>query len=1457
MAPLIDPALEAMLKARGQTDKINELKQASSQASVSKQIIPATKQIISSVKQGAIKVADVVASNPIAPFNNLANALGASLAVPLINRQQDELNKSSQIISKQGLLQLQNPKTTKENKIRISNALNKMDSTSQIANEIPEMKISTKDIWSDAAGLMLLAASNARLGAGRTFGFQTPKMAKFEQGVSKVLSETNQASRIAKLGVAGKYLNAVEKLAIPSAKGTALGTALFLTNEIRQKPIEVDPMLIKELDKRGQLDKIKISQDPGLSEALNSSLGKAAALEAVMGVAGLVLRGLFIGAKYSGKSLNVAGKSAYDYLDAFAKGKVEVNGDIDNIISQAYKQPQNILQKGAEKIVNTADKTKEFFSKANWIDRLSPLEKSQRGLQEDLLKKGQTLEDENKFWQIARGTTSKAKVQVEDAKKEFGKIIQKYSGVEKELKNRQVIMDAIERERKFQNQLNPWKANLDQLEKMKAEHIASATSKGIESTIQDGLTEYNDFNQKLLKYRLDNGLISKESYGKMISENPNYIPHNVIIEDLDNSFAKSGSLNVAKSDIQKAKGSTRQFEDPWQSIVDRIDNVYKLGENNKVGKSIADAHQKYNLGEGFRKVNTAEDIATRNSLYTKWKNVNDTAKKAVNEVGNFFSQQAKSVKQKTQSALMSNKYNLGKGEVRLSSINKAYNKVSDELEKTFEEARVKSAEWDTMSNINKLFNKAESLDKKLLIKSEEVKAKQAIVDNLKNASVEAVTKAKNDLASIKLKYNTVLEGISNSKKEIVNSIKKELEAIKVQPPQIGEETINFLNKGVKETWVVPKDMAVAVKNMNAETMNGVLKFYGKINNVFKMFTTQLSPAFTAQNIARDRQTYINTVDTFINEMAKYAKLDPKEIALSKDELYDLWRRSGGGGSSILSESGISADKQINYLRKQGLISTISDKLNPAKMIEKVNQSAEESTRLMAFKRALEKGLSPTDAATISRDVTVDFSKMGNYMKNLNQVIPFLNARVQGSVNMLKTIKNDPEKFLRTNMLTAVYPTVALYQHNRQFESDKYVSTNIKDNYWYIITGETPATTEDGTEIKVPHIITIKKGEFQQLLSNPVLYTLNRMDNKDFRSTGRFLTDLAGSVSPINYSNFNDQSFLGATLSQLGPVPSILSGLWSGINPQTGFPIVPQSKQATSPYLQSKQTTPDILKEVGNIFTKKNENGVVTGGISPAKLEFVINSSGTVPKDLLKFLNVGENLAKGKPYAKNALTESMSSKIANTPVISSFFREAGEFGSPEQQYNQQVKQKITEEVANRKQLNKDKAEEIFYSYNKLKSPTEKNDYAKMIKATQPPEVFSAVKALVQAKKVSDVIDSNTPVEVRAAVIWERYNRMKNDGSPKEEIDAWIEKLTTAKLLTKETKTAINNLRTSYNYLLKVRLANNRDEQKQAIIEGVKAVRENGGKTGDFATMLQNEGLLDQQMLEEVKKEINKK
>jgi hypothetical protein len=96
-------------------------------------------------------------------------------------------------------------------------------------------------------------------------------------------------------------------------------------------------------------------------------------------------------------------------------------------------------------------------------------------------------------------------------------------------------------------------------------------------------------------------------------------------------------------------------------------------------------------------------------------------------------------------------------------------------------------------------------------------------------------------------------------------------------------------------------------------------------------------------------------------------------------------------------------------------------------------------------------------------------------------------------------------------------------------------------------------------------------------------------------------------------------------------------------------------------MQFKKTTPEMTKELAGIMN-----------VSPANLEFIINSFGGLPQDVQQLMNIGEGAAKGEGLRTNPLEESPFGQATKLPILKRFFRESTDFGSALQQQQTETK-----------------------------------------------------------------------------------------------------------------------------------------------------------------------------------------
>lgn len=603
--------------------------------------------------------------------------------------------------------------------------------------------------------------------------------------------------------------------------------------------------------------------------------------------------------------------------------------------------------------------------------------------------------------------------------------------------------------------------------------------------------------------------------------------------------------------------------------------------------------------------------------------------------------------------------------------------------------------------------------------------------------------------------------------------------------QLGDDvpTISLFRNGKQEVWAVPKDVEIAIKG--EAPMFQVPQWYKRIQNTFKKFTTQLNISFSLPNVARDRQTAGVTARIFIEDLAKQSG-DPEVLRIAEmtaDEIEELYKKSGGFGASIF-EDGAPAAEQMDFLKKRGFWRELGNKVSPVEIVSNINEALEQSTRMAVFRQGLARGLSPKDAAFASRNATLDFARMGTQMKELNAAIPFLNARVQGFQNMITTAKLDPAVFSRMMYYTAVFPTMALHNWNSQFSSYANISKYYQDNYWNIITGEEDSVDKDGNPIKVPNFISIRKGEAQAVVANPINWFFNRMDGIDPRSTKAMILDTIGSASPVSFGGFDGSNPFSAIISQMGPIPSLVTGLATNKDPYRGSSIVPEKRIGASPELQFKKTTPAILKDLARIT-----------GIPAAKLEFAINSFGGVPQDITQIVNAIQGVSKGEGLRLNPLTDSTFGQFARAPILRRFFRQSDESGNPKDAAELEAAKEEERTLIDSQLKVYDQAGEVYTNLNKLPDNKARNQWIKEYEAKNGPisqEVKDKVKDLRKRSVSVEGISKADSANRRATKIHTRVLMMKQAGEPRERVNAFLEELKAKAILTPEVVQRIKQL-----------------------------------------------------------------
>jgi DNA-binding CsgD family transcriptional regulator len=218
-------------------------------------------------------------------------------------------------------------------------------------------------------------------------------------------------------------------------------------------------------------------------------------------------------------------------------------------------------------------------------------------------------------------------------------------------------------------------------------------------------------------------------------------------------------------------------------------------------------------------------------------------------------------------------------------------------------------------------------------------------------------------------------------------------------------------------------MATALKNLDADQLGTVMGTVAKMTRYFSAINTQYNPIFGVTNITRDVQTaLLNLNSTPLKahkaEVMKHILpalrgiyIDLRDHRAGKQPssvwagLFEEFQREGGAtgyrdmyansderAESIAAELKAMKDGKAMQLGK-GIMGWLSD----------YNQSMENAVRVAAYKVGKEQGLSNQQAASLAKNLTVNFNRKGQVALQAGALYAFFNASVQGTARLSQTM----------------------------------------------------------------------------------------------------------------------------------------------------------------------------------------------------------------------------------------------------------------------------------------------------------------------------------------------------------------------------------------------------------------------------------------------------------------------
>ena len=218
-------------------------------------------------------------------------------------------------------------------------------------------------------------------------------------------------------------------------------------------------------------------------------------------------------------------------------------------------------------------------------------------------------------------------------------------------------------------------------------------------------------------------------------------------------------------------------------------------------------------------------------------------------------------------------------------------------------------------------------------------------------------------------------------------------------------------------------MAQAMKNLDVDNLGRVLSVMGKATRYLASVNTQYNPVFGVINLIRDTQGALLNLSS-----TPLAGEQKRVLGYTVDALRGIYadiraHRKGQTPSSNwaklfeeFQKEGGQTGYRDQYANAEQRAEAVRDEIaqfkeGKAKQLTRgvfgwlsdYNETMENAVRLATYKAAKERGLSNQRAASLAKNITVNFNRKGQMATQVGALYAFFNASVQGTARLAETL----------------------------------------------------------------------------------------------------------------------------------------------------------------------------------------------------------------------------------------------------------------------------------------------------------------------------------------------------------------------------------------------------------------------------------------------------------------------
>jgi len=697
--------------------------------------------------------------------------------------------------------------------------------------------------------------------------------------------------------------------------------------------------------------------------------------------------------------------------------------------------------------------------------------------------------------------------------------------------------------------LEPVKDNLDEFRAfIVSKRAIELRNRGIETGVLSEDAEfvvnkyepvYGELFKDLIKYQdatlaylVDSGLVSTKTAIKMKKLNQDYVPFYRIMET-DRSRGTGVGLQ-ARQPIKRIKGSWRDIQDPLESIIKNTYLYINLAEKNAVGRAL---------------VNLAESTEGMGKYVERIPEPKQVIKIREPELWGLLQKYGKWVetsKYKELKREIEEKVRIGEGE-ELKPLDKVEERVREAL-------------------TTRGFSKGET---------------SQIIERLKGAKT---SEAKSKIIERTIEKVAVIETTKEFGLDLPEGVAEIFRPSAFMPK---DNVIAVWRAGKRTLYQVHPDVAKTMLALDRESVNLLIRILGMPAGWLRAGAT-LTPEFIARNPFRDQFSAF--------AYSKYNFVPGYDLAkgifslAKKDEAYWQWKKGGGMRSMLVSMDRKYLQKNLGQVLQKTPVRNIIK--NPIEALRILSETMEAATRLGEFKKGIKKeGITKTgmlEAGYASREVTLDFARVGAKTRAVNVLIAFWNANVQGMSKMSRAFKEEPAMTTAKVAAGITLPSVILTIVNRQDERWKEIPQWQKDLFWIVMTEN--------------HIWRIPKPFELGIL---------------FGTVPERITEYILDQDPHAFDGTIQAIVRGASPGMIPTVAIPWMENWANRSLFLDRPIVPAAREKVLPEYQYKPYTTEVAKLIGRTLGELPPLEK-SPYISPARIENLIRGwSGGLGIHILK------------------------------------------------------------------------------------------------------------------------------------------------------------------------------------------------------------------------------------------------